>query len=183
MAEIQFTAYAGDCLVDGRLELPAGRLSDFLNEEQELTLRDVVMQAHEDGRIVEADEVVLGLDEIFAVEARGPRGSAAQRIRTRACRMEIDLAPYNVLGHLHALPGAQPLSAIMRRKPMVPITVATIAFGLAGETRIRDAGTLIVNRNLVRSIRPPAHETTKLELPILAKVDPRAKDYTGMLVV
>ncbi len=181
MSDKFFIAYAADCVLRARLELPGGRLTDFLNEREELNLHDVTMQALDDGRVVELSELVLGLDEVYAVESYGSRGARERRVRTRAVRMEIDLEPYRVLGHLHAPPGAEPVAATLRRKPMVPITSTTIAFALAGETRIRDVETLIVNRRLVRSIAPPAPEEVTLSMPLSLSIDPRAKDFTGVM--
>jgi hypothetical protein len=178
MSETIFIAYAADCLLRARLDLPDTRLTDFLNERQELNLRDVTVQGLEDGRVVELTELALDLADVYAVEAYGPRGARERRIRTRSVRMEIGLDPYKVLGHLHAPPGAEPVAATLRRKPLVPVTSATIAFTLGGETHIRDIETLIINRLLVQSIT--AVDEDRLTMPVSLRIDPRAKDFTGV---
>ncbi len=95
--------------------------------------------------------------------------------------MDIDLAPYRVLGHIHARPGANPLDALVRRKPMVPVTGATIAFELGGEPRMRDVPALIVNRLHVRSVSLPPTVLADRPGVDTTTVDPKAKDYTGLI--
>lgn len=181
MSEILFVAYSGDCLVQGTLEVSAERLSDFLNERDEVLLRNAVMQAHEDARVIRLDELVLDLDELYAAEGSARRGSPERRLRTRLSRMEIDLAPYRVLGHVHAMPGADPVEALVRRKPMVPVTGATIAFELGRQQRMRDVSTLIVNRQHVRSVSLPPDPLAGGPSPDATQIDPKAKDYTGLI--
>ena len=156
MADTPFIAYAGDCLLHARLELPEGRLSDFLNSTESLSLRDVVVQAHEDGRTVHLERLDIARNEIFAIEATGTRGLRQKRISTRSSRMEFVLGPYRVLGELHTPPGADEIAALARRKPLVPLTLATIAYQVGTETRLHDVETLIVNRDLVEWVRPQA---------------------------
>jgi hypothetical protein len=170
MADSLFIAYAGDCLLQGRLELPEGRLTDFLNATESLTLRDVVVQAHDDGHVVHLDQLVVSRREIFAIEARGPRGQTQKRVRTRPSRMDFVLGPYRVLGQLHAPPGADPLSALARRMPLVPLTVATIAYKVGSETRLHDVETLIVNRDLVEWVRPQALDIAFENMPQVGQI-------------
>jgi hypothetical protein len=157
LAEILFTAYAEDCIVHGRLDVSGGRLTDFLNDRDHVTLRDVVMVSHDDRRIVEGAELVIAMSEIYAVEADSRRGNREQRLRTLASPMDINLGPYRVSGNVHAPPTAEPLGSILRRAPMVPATLATIAFKQAGEMRTRTFETLILNRSLMSSVRMAAH--------------------------
>ena len=171
MADSLFIAYAGDCLLQARLELPEGRLTDFLNATESLTLRDVVVQAHDDGHVVYLDRLVVSRREIFAIEARGPRGQTQKRVRTRPSRMEFVLGPYRVLGQLHAAPGADPLSALARRKPLVPLTAATIAYHVGSETKMHDVETLIVNRELVEWVRPQALDVAFDNMPDMVPAD------------
>jgi hypothetical protein len=181
MPTVPFTAYAGDCLLHASLELPEGvRLTDYLNDRQSLTLTAAVMQAHGDGRVVELNELELNLSEVYAVEARGSRGAPGRRIRTRTARIEIELGSYRVLGQVHSATSADPAAAIVRRKPMVPITNATIAFTLAGETRLRDVETLIINRRLAHSIRATMHHVTPLDNLMFSGVNSGAKDLAEL---
>jgi hypothetical protein len=161
-------AYAGDCLLQARMEVPEGRLSDFLNSTGSLVLRDAVMQAHEDGRVVRIDRLIIDRDDIFAIEASGTRGHRQRRIRTLQSRMEFVLGPYRVLGQLHAPPGADPLAALARRKPIVPVTASTIGYHVGAETRLHDVETLLVNRELVDRVRPQVLDIAFKNMPELA---------------
>ena len=181
MPQIPFIAYAGDCLVYAELEFSGGRLSDYLNKQRDLGLTNAQLQARDDGHIVTLDELTLSLDDIFAIEARGPRGSRDRRIHTSPNRLEFDLGAYQVMGHLHTKPGADPVSAMMRRQPFLPLTASTIAFTLAGSMRMRDVQTVIVNRRHVVSVRPPAFDSSTLDAITISTPDPRAKDLTGWL--
>ena len=181
MLQIPFIAYAGDCLVYAKLDFQGGRLSDHLNERGELALTEARLQDREDGRTVTLDELTLSLDDIFAIEAHGPRGSQERRIRTNANRLEFDLGAYQVMGQLHTKPGADPVSAMMRRQPFLPLTASTIAFRLAGSMRMRDVGTLIINRRHIVSVHEPAFDAASLEVIAVPDADPRAKDLTGWI--
>jgi hypothetical protein len=61
----------------------------------------------------------------------------------------IKMGPYEVRGFFHALPGADPVEALRRRKAMVPLTEARIGYVLRGERRETKVETLIVNRELI----------------------------------
>lgn len=177
-------AYAGDCRVAGHLELTGERLTDMLNDEPTVSLRDVLLESLEDGRLLEMAEMELHREELFAVEALGPRGQASRRLRTRPHRMQISLGPYIVLGQLHIFPGADPMNSMLRRGPMVPLTNATVAYSIGGQTIMRDVATLIVNRELADWINPTAQEHLIFpDTPILTPPPGAymAKDLTGTL--
>jgi hypothetical protein len=180
--QIEFMAYAGDCRVAGHVELTGERLTDMLNDSPSLRLRDVLLESLEDGRLLELADMELHRDEVFAVEAVGPRGEASRRLRTRSHRMQVSLGPYLVMGQLHTMPGADPMNSILRRDPMVPLTNATIGYTISGQTMMRDVETLIVNRELADWINPAAGEHLAFpDTPILtpAPGDYYAKDLTG----
>lgn len=180
LAEILFTAYAEDCLVHGRLDLSTGRLSDFLNDRTEIALSQVVVQAQRDGRWIELEALTLEIADLCAVQGRGSRGDAARRIRTRPWPINIDVGDYNVVGLLHAPPGVDALAAMVRRKPMIPITDATISFTLDGRPHKRDVETLLVNRQLIGAVHPAVPELA-FALQMIGGRDPRAKDFTGLI--
>lgn len=149
-----FTAYAGDCTISGRLEVPEGeRLTDFLNREPTPIIAGVRLEGLLDGRLLDLDELALDRDDLYAVEAHEPRGETARRIHTVKHRIEIRTGPYTVLGHLHTMPGGQPLASIGRRPPLIPLTGVTIAYGRHDGLRVRDIETLIVNRELADWVR------------------------------
>jgi hypothetical protein len=122
---IEFVAFAGDCIVRGDHELPdAGRLTDVLNGADDLVIRNAVLTGHGDGRVVELDELILGRDDVYAVVAPDAGGDGVRRIHTVRHRIDLQAGPYRIVGHLHTLPGAQPLTAL-RRQPFVPLTHAS----------------------------------------------------------
>ena len=156
---IEFTAYAGDCLVRGSLSVPDGeRLSDFVNGQPEFTITNAELVSYADGHTVTLDEVRLVRDDLFAIEAREPRGETARRIHTVRHRLELQAGPYTVLGQLHTMPGSPPLSSIGRRPTMIPLTNATIAYNDANGLHARDITTLIVNRELMDWVRADAND-------------------------
>lgn len=145
---IDFKGYTLDCLISGRLELTASRLTDMLNDAASIALHDVVLEGLVDGAIVRVPEFTLQRDELLAARATGPRGSAARRIATIPHRLQAQIGPYTVLGRLHAPPGISAGGSLYDRGPMLPLTDATIAYVIGGVVEVRDAATLIVNRDL-----------------------------------
>jgi hypothetical protein len=180
MAEEPFTAFAGDCIVRATVDLPEGqRLSDVLNDATSVALTKVQLEALDDGRVVALDDLDLELNEVCAVVAPGTyRGSGSHRIRTRTARVEIQLGPYEVLGHLHGPTSGDPLLSVSRRKPMIPLTGATIAYELAGHTRMFDVDVIVINRNMAQVVKQVAYEPSKIDEYGFSKVDPNAKDLT-----
>ncbi len=182
MAELDLTAYAGDCVIRGALWCPDGvRLTDFLNDNETITVRDVRLFALDDGRVIEGGNQVLDVSELWAIEAPGALSNGRQRIRTHTSRVEVELGPYQVMGHLHGPPSADPLKAIHMRKPMIPITDATIAMSFAGEVRMRDVSTVIINRERAQVVKPVVYEGSKLDEFGIKPVDPLAKDMSSEL--
>mgnify|MGYP001586755379 CR=1 FL=1 len=59
---IDFKGYTLDCLISGRLELTASRLTDLLNEAAALVLHDVVLEGLVDGAVVRVPEFTLPRD-------------------------------------------------------------------------------------------------------------------------
>lgn len=178
--EVDFIAYAEDCRIFGHIRLAADRLTDLLNEHEEVLLLDVLVERLADGALFEAKEVLVPRDELLAVHASGPRGSPGRRTRARPFPIAIGLGPYTVRGHLHALPGTDPIANFRRRKPMVPLTEAWIEYELDGELHQGRAGTLIVNRYLCEWIQLVDDEDVLLpDLPVEKKPGLFAKDLTG----
>lgn len=148
-------AFAGDCQIFGAIVLADDeRLSDVLNRESVLAVTDVDLVSHADGHVVHLPEMTLERDDLFAIEAVGPRGPEQRRVHTVRHRLEVSLGPYTVLGQLHTFPGGRPLLAVSQRAPMIPLTNSTIAFSDHRGVQIRDVGTLIINRERARWVRP-----------------------------
>jgi hypothetical protein len=146
---VPFVAYGEDCILSGEAILNADRLTDMLNGADEYLLAGVTVERFDGGEPLDVAEVVVARDEIFMVHASGPRGDAARRHRTMPQHLAIKMGPYQVRGFFHALPGADPVEALRRRKAMVPITDARIGYTSRGERRESRVETLIVNREQI----------------------------------
>ena len=163
---VDFVAYAEDCTLSGRIRLRSDRLTDMLNDHEELQLVDVLVQSLADREAVEAREVVVPRDELLLVHATGPRGDQARRTRTRQTHVALTVPPYEVRGCLHTAPFLDALLALDRRGPMVPLTDAVIDYTLGGEWQRIRVGTLIVNRTAIDHIvETPEHEINVVDLP------------------
>ncbi len=146
---VDFVAYAEDCLLSGRIRLQAERLTDMLNEHEELLLVDVMAQPLREPDIVEVTEVLVRRDELLLVNATGPRGDQTRRTRTRPTFVAIHIGPYAVRGNLHAYPGFDAVAGIKRRHPFVPLTEAWVDYPFGGRTERQRLGTAIVNRDRI----------------------------------
>jgi hypothetical protein len=151
--QIDFTGYTADCLISGQLELAAPRLTDMLNDEPTLHLTDVVLEGLVDARRIAVATYTLHRDELYAVKVTGPRGSKALRIITVPHRVQVQIGPYNILGRLNAAPGDAPMKSLESRGIMLPLTDATIAYVVGGILEVRDATTVIINRELASWVR------------------------------
>ena len=184
---VEFVAYGEDCLLSGRIRLAAERLSDMLNDHDEYELIDVMVESLDGPEAAEAQAVLVHRDEILLVHAVGPRGSQYRRQRTRPHPVAMQLGPYHVRGYLHALPGSDPLLAIRRRKPMVPITDAWVEFVVGGTRQRRQVGTLVVNREQIDWITSVVDEDIvvpeSLDLPVAPDQGPLVKDFTGQIMI
>ena len=145
---IDFTGFAGDCLITGKLDLRAPRLTDHLNADPLVHLVDVRLEDLTTGRQVDSPEFTIERSQLCAVRATGPRGSRALRIVTAQHRLRAQIGPYTVLGRLHEPPGVDALARFNQRDLMVPLTDATIAFMVGGIMDVRDWSTLVINREL-----------------------------------
>ena len=145
---IDFTGFAGDCLINGKLDLRAPRLTDQLNADPLVRLVDVELEDLGDGRRVVSPEFTIERSQLCAVRVTGPRGSRALRIATAPHRLRAQIGPYTVLGRLHEPVGVDALATFEQRDLMVPLTDATIAFMVGGILDVRDWTTLVINREL-----------------------------------
>ncbi len=146
---VDFVAYAEDCVLSGRVRLSAERMSDLLNAHEELELVDVMVQRLEGAGAVEAREVVIHRDEILFVHAAGPRGVPGRRRRTLMHPLAMQIGPYHIRGYFHHLPGSQPLVAIRRRQPMVPLTDAWVEYDEGSRHHRHRVGAIVVNREQI----------------------------------
>ena len=179
---VEFIAYSSDCRASGWISLDGHRLTDMLNAYDEFELVDVFLESLEDGHAIEAHDIVVGRDELYAVQVAGPRGEPGRRVRTRPIPFALRVGPYAVFGYLHVMPSADPIASFRHRRAMVPLTDAWIEYDSpSGRQRVR-AATLVVNRDLTdwvalaanEDITPPDFEQTYGTGGLL-------KDFTGLI--
>jgi len=149
---IEFVAYGHECLLAGLLRLDADRLTDLLNESDELDLVDVVSLGL-DGGVVDAHHATLPRAQLVAVKAGAPRGRASLRRPTRQVAVTASAGRYLMYGYMHSRPGADPMIDVGRRPSMIPLTDATIAYRTPTGWQRHDAATLIINRDAADYIR------------------------------
>lgn len=177
--EVEFSAYTADCRLFGFLRLAGERLSDALNDLEELELDSVLLVALEDNRAIEMRRLVVARDELIAVRASGPRGNAARRIRTRPSPVAVKADPYMVRGYVHGPPGGDPLRRFRGSRPMVPMTEAWIEYEAGGSQHRARVGPLIINTAFVDWVEIATETDVRVDLPVEMRIDPRAKDMTG----
>ncbi len=145
---IDFTGFAGDCLINGKLDLRAPRLTDQLNADPLVHLVDVELEDLGNARRISSPEFTIERSQLCAVRVTGPRGSRALRVETAPHRLRAQIGPYTILGRLHERVGVAALATFEERDLMVPLTDATIAFMVGGILDVRDWSTLVINREL-----------------------------------
>lgn len=177
--EVEFSAYTADCRLFGFVRLAGERLSDALNELEELHLDSVLVVALEDNRAIEMRQLVVSRDELIAVRASGPRGNAARRIRTRPSPVAVKAGPYMVRGYVHGPPGGDPLRRFRGPRPMVPMTESWIEYESGGSQHRARVGPMIVNTAFVDWVERAKETDVRVDLPVEMRIDPRAKDMTG----
>lgn len=177
--EVEFSAYTEDCRVFGFMQLAAERLSDALNETEEVQLDSVLLVALEDNRAIELHTLTVDRAELVAIRAAGPRGNAARRVRTRPSPVAVKAGPYLVRGYVHGPPGGDPLRRFRGQRPMVPLTEAWIEYQASGQPHRARVGPLIVNTAFVDWVDRASETDVRVDLPVEMRIDPRAKDMTG----
>jgi hypothetical protein len=162
--QLAFVAYGEDCILTGQAVLDADRLTDMLNDHDEYLVAGLSVERFDDPTPFHLDdEIVIPRDEIVLVQASGPRGDAARRHHTMPQYLALQMGPYKVRGYFHALPGADPVSAIRRRKTMVPLTDAKVEYSIRGERRETRVDTVIVNRDQIDWVQ--VMQPTEVEFP------------------
>jgi hypothetical protein len=182
--EVEFVAYGEDCVLSGRLAMPADRLTDLLNAHDQYVLVDVLVERLADGSAIEVHELAISRDEILVVHATGPRGNPSRRQRTRQHPIAVRLGPYEVRGYIHALPGSDPIDSLRRRNPMVPLTEAWVEYSAGGTVQRRHVSSLVINRELMDWAVEASDEEIQLpELPVSDEDrGPLVKDFTGLVL-
>jgi hypothetical protein len=179
-AMVDLFAYAEDCILSGRIALTAARLTDVLNNHDEYTLVDVLVESLVDGHVVERREVLVARDELLLVQIVGPRGNVERRHRTRQHALQMEVGPYQVRGYLHALPGSDPIASLRHRRPMVPFTEASIEHSIDGSLQRRHLAAVLVNREQIDSVVETVDEQVEMpDVPFDTDTGPLLKDFTG----
>jgi hypothetical protein len=155
---IEFVAYTDDCALAGLIRLSAERLTDLLNDSDEVELVDVVVESIRTGEVGRSERLTLPRSELVAIKAEPPRGNPARRRPSRQHPIAFGSGRYLLHGHLHTRPGADPLIDVGRRAPVIPLTDATIRFSLDGERRCDEASVLLVNRDHAEWVRLASEE-------------------------
>jgi len=181
---LDLEAYAADCRLFCRLEIGDGRLTDLLNTTTELRVVDARLEDLADRHVAEVPELTITRDELCAVVAHGPRGEPARRIRTITTRVQVDVGPYHIEGDVHGTPASDPLSLALRRAAWLPLTDATVTYTRGADVVRDDVATLLVNRELARSLEAvePVSVVLPWETPRAPRpAAPRAVDLTGTI--
>jgi hypothetical protein len=161
-------AWAGDCVVRGHVDLEDGRLSDIVNELDFITFRAATLEALDDGREVNVDELEVERRDLHLIEVNGRRGDPSRRLRTVEERVVLEVGPFVVTGNLHRPPNTQQMAALSRRARFLPLT--EVVFQVGRDAPERHEEVLLVNRERIgRSepviVRPPEAGSREVASP------------------
>ena len=165
LPEIDFVAFTSDERLSGRVRLDASRLSDMLNSHDEYLLVDALAERLPRGGSLVVSEILVRRGELPLVHAFGPRGDRTRRIPTDRHRIVLRAGRYLVSGRLHSGRGEDPLASLRARRPMVPLTDATIEFRRGSEVVQEPTGTIVVNREHVDWVREGWPQPDGAEVP------------------
>lgn len=166
---IPFQGYAGDCTVSGEMDLDGSRLSDALDRLDELVVHSARLHSLADGREVDAGEIVLQRDDLFAIEGGGAAGEDQRRVRMVRHMLCLRMGPYTCFGELHTLPGAAPLRTLLVRRTMVPLTGCLLVFRRNGRDEARRLPMLIVNARRIDHVDEATSEQLAEHAALVAK--------------
>jgi hypothetical protein len=154
--QLVVVAYTDSAVLQGHLEFAGiDRLTEALNAADSFLLTDVQIESLADGAVTQAAVARVARDDLVAMAAGGPRGDPSRRVRTQAQPVTIQSGPYELIGRVHALAGADPIGSLKRRRVMVPLTAAQVVFAVAGRPRFDSMDLLIINRDLIDVIHGP----------------------------
>ena len=145
---VALKAYAADCRVFGTVELGDRRMTDVLNATPEIRVVAARLEDLASNTVVELPELLIGREELCVVEATGPQGDPARRLKTQTTRIAVEVGPYRVEGSIHGTAASDPLATMVRRATWVALTDAIISDRSSGQASDGELRTLIVNREL-----------------------------------
>lgn len=177
--QIDFRAWADDYTIGGATDFRGDRLSDYLDDVDELAVERATIRALDDGREHDLSSAVIQRDELCIVAATGPRGRADRRHVTRAYPVRAEVGPYAVVGYFHALPTADPFGVIARRR-VVALKPVRLSFMVAGERIEETHDTLLLMRAKIDSVEPASDIAVGLRtaLELSQQLDRQANDAT-----
>lgn len=146
-------AWAGDCVVEGEVDLGEGHLSDQVNELEVMTFFDATLHALDDGREVGMGELEVERRELHVIEVHGRRGDPVRRLRTIEEPVSVEIGPFVVTGNLHRPPNSPPLAALSRWSRFVPMTDAVVAIKGTTADGVRQ-DVVLVNRERIAKTEP-----------------------------
>ena len=165
LPELDFVAYSTSERLSGRIRLDSARLTDMLNTHEEFVLVDALAERLPDGGSMVVPEILIHRHELALVRAGGPRGDRALRVPTKTHRVVLRSGRYVVAGLHHSTGGQDPLAALRRREPMIPLTDAVILFRVGPNIVEEPGGTIVVNRDLIDWVRQGELDARSLDLP------------------
>ncbi|MEO5705175.1 MAG: hypothetical protein ABIZ52_06920 [Candidatus Limnocylindrales bacterium] len=145
---IDFAAYADDCTVSGGVALETDRLSDMIGATEEFQVDGAAFRALDDGRVIEAGDTAICLDDLCVITATGPRGKQERRLWTRQVPVCARIGPYSVVGYLHSPPTIDPFKRAERRA-IVALTAATIEYTMEGVVAREHSDAVLLNRRKI----------------------------------
>ena len=152
MQSIAVRAFTATSSITGRYALRADRLTDALNRDDSVTLTDATVT--DLGTLAERliPVLVLARSDLLIVRVDGQRGNPSRWLKTWPHAVTAVIAPFRVEATIHSVPGAHPTSGIFHRKPMVPLTDATISYEVMGRPIVEQIDTIAINRDALNSI-------------------------------
>jgi hypothetical protein len=142
-------------MVQGHVELGAGRISDQVNEVEVVTFYDAILCAIEDGHEVTMPEVEVERRELHVIEVDGHRGDPVRRKRTVEEPVHLEVGPFLIQGYVHRSPTGMPLASLAHWATFVPVTQARISFRDSdAEPMVREV--VLVNRERIDKTEPLA---------------------------
>lgn len=179
---VPFTGYAEDSIIHGEVLLEDDRLSDLISQDGPFEIENVTVEALDDGRTVKVASASVRPSDIVAINASGPRGKAARRVRTRPHAARAQAGAYEIVGYVHAPPSGHPFAGVLRRR-VLPVTSAVIRYEVAGRQFESAYDALLLNPSKIDWLAAASDADVRLgkSLDLPTKTDSRAKDMTGEL--
>ena len=165
LPEVEFVAYSTSERLSGRIRLDAARLTDMLNHHREYVLVDALAERLPEGGSMVVPEILIRRHELALIRVGGPRGDRSLRVPTAKHRLVLRSGRYLIAGRLHSSYGEDPLAALRRREPMIPLTDASIMFRVGVDIVEEPAGTIVVNRDLVEWVREGELDARTFDVP------------------